>query len=142
MNQSRQLLLVRIAFVGLCVAVAPFMFLKQFQGLEGVLGLTDKAAHVIAFYGLTMALFVVVPKARRQDLCLFAVLGAIAVEIIQHFTGRSVSIGDFLAGAAGVGAAWAPGRAEEIRRSLRGDPDRRANPATRMAPIPAKIISN
>jgi len=122
---NRPLLFARLAFSALAICAAPLMLLKQFQGLEAVFGLNDKAAHAIAFYVLSVALFIVVPRARRQDLCLFVLAAALAVELLQHFTGRSMSVGDFLAGAAGVAAAWAPGCAEELRRVFRGNPERR-----------------
>jgi VanZ family protein len=128
MTGNRSLVFARLAFAALCLSAAPLMLAKQFQGLEAVVGLNDKAAHAIAFYTLSLALFGVAPRARRQDLCLFVLATALAVELLQHFTGRSMSVGDFLAGAAGVVAAWAPGKIEELRCLLRGEKDQRAAP--------------
>lgn len=118
-------ILLRILFAALCCAAVPIMLLKQFQGLEGALGLNDKAAHALAFYAACIALFVVAPRARRRELCLIVLATAVTVELLQQYTGRSPSLGDFFAGAAGVAAAWAPGKIEEIRRRIRGLPDRR-----------------
>jgi len=73
---------------------------------------------------LSIALFTVAPGARRDDLALFVIASALGVELLQGLTGRSVSVMDFLAGAAGVAAAWAPGRIEDLRFEARRHPDR------------------
>lgn len=134
-------ILLRILFAALCCAAVPIMLLKQFQGLEGALGLNDKAAHALAFYAACIALFVVAPRARRWDLCLIVLATAVTVELLQQYTGRSPSLGDFFAGAAGVAAAWASGKIEEIRRKHRGLPDRRegAPDAAAASASPPKI---
>ncbi len=126
MTPSRYLLFARLGFGALCLTATALMLVKSFQGLEAVFGLNDKAAHALAFYGLSLSLFAVAPRSRRQDLCLLAVAAALLIEVLQHFTGRSMSIGDFLAGTGGVAAAWAPGKAEDIRRFFRGESDLRA----------------
>ena len=96
----------RLVFVAASLGMAVLM-LGPFQGLEQMFGLNDKAAHVVAFYGVA----------------LFVVAAAFAAELLQGLTGRSVSIVDFLAGSAGVLAAWAPGRIEQIRQAFRRSPD-------------------
>jgi hypothetical protein len=88
-----------------------------------VFGLHDKAAHAIAFYGAAVGLFIIAPKHRRDDLALFIVAAALGAELLQYFTGRSVSVTDFLAGAGGVFAAWLPGRVEQLRHAARRHPN-------------------
>lgn len=122
LTPRRIVLAARLAFVIASVALAVLM-LGPFQGLEQVFGLNDKAAHAIAFYGLASGLFLIAPRQRRDDLTLFVIAAAFAVELLQALTGRSVSMADFLAGAAGAGAAWAPGRIEQLRRAFRRAPD-------------------
>ncbi|PZT95189.1 MAG: hypothetical protein DI624_14140 [Brevundimonas sp.] len=112
----------RLIFVAASLGMAILM-LGPFQGLEQMFGLDDKAAHAVAFYGVASGLFLIAPRQRRDDLALFVVAAAFAAELLQALTGRSVSIVDFLAGSAGVAAAWAPGRIEQLRHAFRRSPD-------------------
>ncbi|WP_312598697.1 hypothetical protein [Brevundimonas sp.] len=112
----------RLLFVAASLGMAALM-LGPFKDLEQVFGLNDKTAHVIAFYGVASGLFLIAPRQRRDDLALFVIAAAFAVELLQGLTGRSVSIIDFLAGSAGVVAAWAPGRIEQLRAAFRQSPD-------------------
>jgi len=123
LTPRRLISVLRVAFAAVAIAAAVLMLGKTFQGLEAFFGLNDKAAHAIAFYGLSIALFTVAPRARRDDLALFVIASALGVELLQGLTGRSVSVMDFLAGAAGVTAAWAPGRIEDLRFEARRHPD-------------------
>ncbi len=112
----------RLLFVAASLSMAVLM-LGPFQGVEQMFGLNDKTAHVVAFYGLASGLFLIAPRQRRDDLALFVVAAAFALELLQGLTGRTVSIIDFLAGSAGVAAAWAPGRIEQLRAAFRQSPD-------------------
>ena len=123
LTPRRLISVLRIAFGLVALAAAVLMLGKTFQGLEAVFGLNDKAAHAIAFYGLAIALFTVAPRARRDDLALFVIASALGIELLQGLTGRSFSVMDFLAGAAGVTAAWLPGRIEDLRFEARRHPD-------------------
>lgn len=118
----RFIMAVRLFFVFAAVGVGVLM-LGPFQGLEKVFGLNDKAAHALAFYGLTVGLFLAAPIHRRDDLALFVVAAALGMELLQHFTGRSVSVTDFLAGLGGIAAAWLPGRIEQMRDVARRHPN-------------------
>lgn len=122
LTPRRIILAARLFFVFAATGMAVLM-LGPFQGLEQVFGLNDKAAHAIAFYGVAVGLFLIAPKRRRDDLALFVVAAALGAELLQAFTGRSVSVTDFLAGAAGVAAAWLPGRIEQLREAVRRHPD-------------------
>lgn len=122
LTPRRTVILARLLF-GLAACGLLVLMLGPFQGLEQVFGLNDKAAHLIAFYGLAVALFAIAPNRRRGDLALFLVAAALGVELLQGLTGRSVSITDFLAGSAGVGAAWLPGQVERLRYLARTRPD-------------------
>jgi hypothetical protein len=104
--------------IGLCV-----LLLGPFQGLEREFGLTDKEAHVSAFFCLTAALFAVAPKWRRLDLGLMALAFGLTIELLQGMVGRSMSVSDFVADALGVGAALAPGVIEQLRYQRRRYPD-------------------
>lgn len=122
LTPRRIVMAARLGFALAALGMAVLM-LGPFQGLEQVFGLNDKAAHVIAFYGLASGLFLIAPSQRRDDLALYVIAAAFGVELLQALTGRSVSIIDFLAGSAGAAAAWAPGRIEQLRQSFRRHPD-------------------
>ncbi|WP_221230732.1 hypothetical protein [Brevundimonas variabilis] len=93
--------------------------LGPFQGLEQSIGLNDTAAHVIAFYALTIIAFTVAPGRRRTDLAIMLLGFGLAIELAQAATGRSASLADLLADAAGITAALVPGFVERLRRDVR-----------------------
>ena len=138
MRRLTALICARVAFASISAIAATLMLAKPLQGLEQVFGLGDKAAHTIVFYALTVGLYVTLPERRRGDLTLFAITAALAIELLQGLTGRSVSLSDFFAGAIGSTAAWVPGAAEEIRRKLRGEADRRAISLSQPIDLPLK----
>lgn len=96
--------------------------LGPFQGLEKTFGLSDKAAHAIAFYGLTLMAFTVAPARRRTDLAIMVLAFGLAIEVVQGLVGRSASVGDILADTAGVALALAPGLVERLRHHVRNNP--------------------
>jgi len=108
---------VRIA-VGIGLAALLVLLLGPFQGLEERIGLSDKAAHVAAFYVLSLALFAALPSLRRTDLALGVLALAAATEVAQTFTGRTGSFPDFAADAAGVLVAVLPATVERLRYFL------------------------
>ena len=65
------------------VVVLAVLVLGPFQGLEERIGLTDKSAHVIAFYLLGVSALAVAPKWRRTDLMLALLGGGVLVEVLQ-----------------------------------------------------------
>lgn len=89
------------------------------QGIERALVPWDKAAHVMAFYGLTLLLFSAFPNRRRLDLALLATFAGVAVEIVQGAEGRDAELGDMLADAAGAFAVLAPVYLEWAAKPLR-----------------------
>jgi len=99
--------------------------LGPFQGAERHLMLSDKEAHVIAFFTLTLLAVLAAPQLRKNDLALMAITLGAAAELAQSFVGRSAGFDDLLADAVGVFAVWAPMQAVEVRRRLgrrlRGD---------------------
>ncbi|WP_374389134.1 vanz family protein [Brevundimonas sp.] len=118
MPVDRRLLLVRLG-LGLFLLVLAALTLGPFQGLERRLGLSDAAAHAIAFYGLSLALFAAAPRSRRSDLALCAFGVGVLIEALQALVGRSLSLSDLAADAAGVLAAFAPAYIERTRTRLR-----------------------
>ncbi len=115
------ILCARLALLGGGVAVAVLM-LGPFQGAEQALGLNDKAAHGLAFYLLTITLFLAAPRTRRTDLALFVFGLSLALEVVQATVGRSADLGDLALDAVGVGAALAPGLIERARHHARNNP--------------------
>lgn len=105
---------------GSCAAA--LMLLPTFQGAEQGLGLTDKQAHIVAFYIFTVSAFMAAPRARRTDLAMVALALGAAAEVAQLITGRSASFLDLSADAAGVFLAWAPAQVEQLRRMARQHP--------------------
>jgi VanZ family protein len=102
-----------------------------FQGIERALVPWDKAAHFIAFYGVTLLLFSAFPQRRRVDLAVLATFAGTVVEVLQLIDGRDAELGDVLADAAGAFAVLAPIYLERLRE-LRVE--RRQ---ARAAPVPA-----
>jgi VanZ family protein len=110
--------LARIAlFLG--AATVGVLLLGPFQGAERLVHLSDKQAHALAFFGLTMVSFVAGPRVRRGDLALALVALAAASEVAQFCVGRDGSLGDVLADAAGVLLAWAPTQVMAVRARAR-----------------------
>jgi VanZ family protein len=87
-----------------------------FQGIERAFVPWDKAAHFIAFYGLTLLLFSAFPDRRRLDLAVLATFAGAAIEILQLIEGRDAELGDILADAAGAFAVLAPLYLDQMRR--------------------------
>jgi VanZ family protein len=106
----------------LCVVAAAVLMLGPFQGAEGAFGLSDTEAHAIAFYGLTVGLFLSVPRTRRTDLALVAFGFGALIEIVQSQVGRSMSLSDLAADSVGIAAALAPGMIERLRHQVRANP--------------------
>ena len=116
-----------VALLRLAAAVSAMWFtvllLGPFQGLEQVFHLTDKEAHALAFFGVTLGLFAIAPRWRRTDLALAALAFGVFIELAQGLTGRSVSLLDLLADGVGILAALAPGLVERLRHHVRTSPD-------------------
>lgn len=99
------------------------LLLGPFHGLERAVHLTDKEAHAIAFFCVTVGLFAIAPRWRRTDLALFALTFGIAIELAQALTGRSASVSDLTADGFGILAALIPGLVERLRHDVRNSPD-------------------
>jgi len=111
------------ALLLLGAGVGVVLLLGPFQGLERSVGLSDAAAHGIAFYLLTVGLFLSAPKWRRTDLALVAAGLAIVSEVAQALAGRGADPVDLLFDLTGVCAAIAPGLAERLRHHARAHPN-------------------
>ncbi len=109
----------RVVLVAGALTAATLM-LGPWPGLEEVFGLSDKAAHAIAFGGLVAVSFLAFPRMRRNDLALAAVLLGAAVEVAQLFSAnRSGSFGDLFADAAGVSLVYFCSQIESVRALAR-----------------------
>ena len=86
-----------------------------FKGAERHLISVDKAAHFIAFYGLTVLMMAAFPKNRRLEITLAAVMLGASIEVAQMFTHRGVSFSDLAADAAGAFAVWVPMWIQSLR---------------------------
>ena len=106
----------------LSASIMAVLMLGPFQGLEHVFGLSDKAAHGIAFFSATLGAFCIAPHSRRHDLALVVLGFAVVCEILQCFVGRSMSLMDLLADVTGIGIALIPGAVENFRRMVRTHP--------------------
>lgn len=131
MTPRSQILIARIALAAVALVCGVAM-IGPFQGAEKVLVPWDKAAHFLAFYGMTVGLFLAFPKRRRLDLAVLAAFAGSAVEIAQAMTGRDAGVGDMLANAAGAGAVLLPTCVEQWRAWTRAP--LAARPAERRAP--------
>jgi len=99
---------------------AAALMLGPWPGLEQVFGLSDKAAHAIAFGGLVAVAFLAFPRMRRNDLAIAAILLGASVELAQMFTtDRSASLGDLLADSTGVAFVYLASHIENLRALAR-----------------------
>jgi hypothetical protein len=114
--------LCRVAAAACGIGLAGLM-LGPFQGLEQAFGLSDTAAHAIAFFAAATGLFLVAPGWRRGDIAIGAVAFGVVIELLQGLTGRSMSITDVMADVLGVGVALIPGTIERLRWMARAHPD-------------------
>lgn len=124
LTPRRLTLTLRLLGLGASVSLA-ILLLGPFQGLEAAFSLTDKEAHALAFFGVTLGLFAIAPNRRRTDLALVAVAFGVLIELAQGLTGRSMSLMDLTADCVGVLAATLPGLIERLRFYLRGGPEAR-----------------
>ena len=103
------------ALLLLAALVCGIGMVGPFQGAEQALVPWDKAAHFMAFYGLTILLFSAFPTRRRLDLAVLAIFAGAAIEVAQTLTGRDGEIGDLCADALGALAVLAPVWLEHLR---------------------------
>jgi len=122
LTPRQTLIVLRAIVVGCAVALATLM-LGPYEGLEKAVGLSDKTAHVLAFFLMTLGLFTIAPRTRRSDLCLAALAASVVSELLQGLTGRTLSITDLGADLVGIGCAMLPGAIEGFRRLARVHPD-------------------
>ncbi|WP_426042664.1 hypothetical protein [Brevundimonas sp. TWP2-3-4b1] len=145
MTPRRLVSLLRIT-AGVCAVGLTGLLLGPFQGLEQAFHLTDKEAHALAFFGVTLGLFAIAPRFRRTDLALGALAFGVLIELAQGLTGRSVSLIDLMADGVGILAALAPGMVERLRHHVRTSPDvdfasiRARDRRSGAAPVAASLI--
>jgi len=131
---SARLLLIAATLVCVVGMVGPF------KGVEKNFVPADKAAHFIAFYGLTALMMMAFPKNRRLEITLAAIgLGA-SIEIAQAFTPRGFSVSDLAADVVGAFAVWAPMWLQSMRSApvverRRRASDRAADQVAERSPI-------
>ena len=82
LTPRRTVMAARLGFALAALGMAVLM-LGPFQGLEQVFGLNDKAAHVIAFYGVASGLFLIAPNQRRDDLALYVIAAAFGASFVM-----------------------------------------------------------
>lgn len=126
MSRARNMtFMVRTCLVVLTVTIGVLVF-GPFSGLEQKVGFTDKEAHVLAFYALTVVALLALPKIRKWDVALACLALGGLVEVVQALVGRDGNIADWLADAFGVALVMAPLVMLSLRRSMQGQrPSRR-----------------
>ena len=123
----------RILLVLAAVVCGVGMITPALQGVEKAFVPADKAAHFIAFYGLTALMMAAFPKNRRLEITLAAVLLGGAIEVAQMVTHRGVSLSDLAADAAGAFAVWVPMWLQSLRSPPVVERRRRASDAVKEA---------
>lgn len=91
-----------LALLALFVAM-----LGPFQGAEQGLGLSDKPAHAIGFFVITVCLTLIAPRLGVWRTALLAIALGAGVEVVQGLGGRSANPYDLLADGVGVTLASA-----------------------------------
>ena len=136
MTPSKIVLRVRILTV-FAAAIATVLLLGPFHAPQG----WDKLAHATMFYGFTLLALVCLPWSRKGEIVLAVVAIGAASEIAQGFTGRDMSVFDWLADSAGALIAAAPVYVAQLRQVAQqapsGVPDRRMGRRVRRTPLPA-----
>ena len=99
-------LLLRLAGAVVMTVLLALM-IGPYQNIESASRIWDKAAHFVAFGLILWSLGVLFRRLPRTMAALLAVAIGGAVEVVQHFTGRDPSWGDWLADILGVAAALA-----------------------------------
>lgn len=112
----------RICLVAAAVG-AGALLLGPFARIEERILLTDKEAHLLGFYGLSLLCYVAFPHRRRNDLAASLILLAGASELVQAMVGRDGDLWDWVADVAGVSLTLAPLIAENMRRAMREAPN-------------------
>jgi VanZ family protein len=112
----------RAALAAGVVVVAVATLSPALQGVEGAIGLSDKAAHFLAFFGLMAIALMAFPAVRRNDMAAGLIAFAAAVEVLQVFTGRTASLVDMAFNCAGVLAVVGPAMIERTREHARKTP--------------------
>jgi VanZ family protein len=123
-----------LAVAGLVCVVG---MVGPFQGVEEALIPWDKAAHFVAFYGLTSLLYVAFPRFRRVELTLVAIFAGCGIEIAQGVSGRDMGLGDIFANSLGALAVLSPMYLQEWRSPRRSE-RRRSRASAPSTLIPAK----
>jgi hypothetical protein len=115
----------RLATAVLAVGVVgvTIVTLGPFQGAEQRFGLSDKEAHAMAFFAVSVGLFLCAPHRRRLDLALMVLTFGVGIEVVQSLVGRDGDIADACADAIGVFGAVAPGMVERLRHHVRINPN-------------------
>ncbi len=103
MTPSKIVLRVRILTVFLA-AIGTVLLLGPFHVAQG----WDKVAHATMFYGFTLLALVCLPWNRKAEIVLAVIAIGAASEIAQGFTGRDMSVFDWLADSAGAVVAAVP----------------------------------
>jgi VanZ family protein len=110
--------------LGLGVALVAVLTLSpSFVGAERQFGLTDKAAHALAFYGLMNLALMAAPHIRRNDMAFGLLMFAAGIELAQGLIGRQASVIDMAANCVGVLAVIVPAEIERLRTLARSAPD-------------------
>jgi VanZ family protein len=120
MNMNKILDLILKVSLCLYLAVLAMLLTGPFQGAERLFNLSDKTAHAIAFYLLSIMALFALPGMRKNDIGLVIIAVAGASEAIQAILGRDGNWSDFVANCFGIGAAILPLFVRDIRRFKQG----------------------
>ncbi|MBW8882484.1 MAG: VanZ family protein [Asticcacaulis sp.] len=136
--------MIRCCLAVLAITVGVLVF-GPFSGAEEQFGLTDKEAHAAAFFALTIAALMGLPRLRKWDVALIIVTLGALVEVVQTIVGRDGNVPDWLADTLGVALAVVPMQLETVRFRLRGGRirnaprRRRTDRGTASAPVASRV---
>lgn len=105
---------------GVAFVVVGILVFGPFGDAEARFGLTDKEAHVIAFFGLTALSLLAAPRLRKLEIAIFLVGIGGLIEIVQGLVGRDGDVMDWLADSFGVALSLVPMYFERLRQTARG----------------------
>jgi VanZ family protein len=97
-------------FFALFLALSALALWRALVPPDGGTGLIpwDKAKHFIVFYGLAGCASLALPRSRLWRIGLVVLAFGGLIELVQPLAGRDADLGDLLADALGIAAAFGP----------------------------------
>ena len=108
-----------LAVGGLALAVG---LAGPFQGPGSLADVMGPEGRFAAWFVMSILAFLSAPRVRRNDIALYAVALAAALELLRGAVGEGALVSNVVFEAVGVLFAWMPSAAETLRHAARRSP--------------------